>query len=303
MTYLALARPLTERHHAFDVAAGLYLLRYVSAPSARGRPCITVNQHPHNRDITLMPQPGGSETRLEAPGDCMVVRANSSGPLSLVVAAEHRDADAEVEIRLEHLPLHKAARSQSFSKVVPAMAKSAALATVEVEVLAHVSRRGDVMANAGEWICGPALPLPIEGIEVRWLNQPAGVELRYSASSARAGQKRHVTTGEFAGTRGKAASLTHLEFSLSGPASAHYELRGEALFLGAAITARRGRKISFSGPSDREPLVGLRLEVVGLTPTSLSKDAAIERQRQPGKVRVYRSAASNSMSIAAVNHL
>ena len=295
-----LAQSLSERHHVMDVAAGLYLLRYVGAPFAITQPRITVNQHPHNREITLVPPPGGSDTLLEAPGDCMVVRANASGSLSFVVACDRRDTEAEVEVRLEHLPSRSRRAKRAVTTSVPPPDR---IVSHDIKILAHVSQRGDVAANAGEWICGPDLPLPIEGIEIRWPNMPAGVQLHYRAASARIGIIRDAIAGKFAGTRGKAGSLTALELSLSGPDSARYELRGEALFLGAAVITRAGRKLAFTAPSGREPLVGLRLEVKTSETNFLKRPAAPygRQQRQSGTVRVYRSAAPGS--VAAVNQL
>lgn len=293
-----LASSLSERHHALDVAAGLYLLRYVGAPLASKHPRITVNQHPHNREIVLVPQPGCSDT-LDAPGDCIVVRANASGSLSFVVACDRRDSEAEVEVRLEHL----SSRGRQPKPVVAMPASlSGRAGSHNIRVLAHVSQRGDIAASAGEWICGPNLPLPIEGIEIRWPDMPAGVQLHYSAASARLGGKREATVGKFAGTRGKAASLTALNLSLSGPNSPRYELCGQAVFLGGGIVTRNGRNISFAAPSGREPLVGLRLEVTAPQTNVLAQGESLHRRqrRQPNAVRVYRSAGE---SIAAVNQL
>ncbi len=291
-----LARSLSERHHALDVAAGLYLLRYVGAPFASTHPRITVNQHPHNREITLVPQPGCSDT-LEAPGDCIVVRANASGSLSFVVACDRRDSEAEVEVRLEHLSSRSKQAKSAFAMPVSLSERAD---SHDIRVLAHVSQRGDISASAGEWICGPNLPLPIEGIEIRWPSMPAGVQLHYSAASARLGIKREATAGRFAGTRGKAGSLTALDLSLSGPNSARYELSGQAVFLGSGIITRTGRKLSFAAPSGREPLVGLRLEVKASQANVLEQATSLHhrQQRQANPVRVYRSAAG---SMAAVN--
>ena len=97
------SRQLEQRHHAMVVGRGLYLLRYVSAPADKRCPSIAVNQHPNNRDITLIAAPGGSDTYLEAPGDCMVVRADAPGSLSLVAAADGLNTNIDAEIRLERI--------------------------------------------------------------------------------------------------------------------------------------------------------------------------------------------------------
>ncbi len=55
--------------------------------------------------------------------------------------------------------------------------------------------------------------------------------------------------------------LVAIEMSLTGPNAAGYELEVEALFLGAAIASQSGASLSLTGPSAREPLVGLRFNV------------------------------------------
>ena len=281
------------------VGRGLYLLRYVSAPTGKSCPSIAVNQHPNNRDITLIAAPGGSDTCLEAPGDCMVVRADAPGSLSLVAAADGHDAKIDAEIRLERII--GASESENASRKAIARPDQSPADPGAISILAHVSRRGDVIVEPGEWIGGPDLPLPIEGIEIRWRRQPHGVELAYSAGSGRMNQNRPASVGEFVGTRGRAAPLTSLELSLTCKVGAEYELVAEALFLGAAIVSQRGRKLSFAGPSGREPLVGLRLDLVKVQSKLLprAEPAAAFEKRQPRKVRVYRS---TSGTPALINH-
>src|SRR5262245_40138267 len=96
-------RPLAERHHAMVVGKGLYLLRYVSAPSGKDWPSIAVNQRPVNDDIALIAAPGRSPTHLEMPGDCMVIRAEAPGSLSLIAASDSPDGTMDAEVRLERI--------------------------------------------------------------------------------------------------------------------------------------------------------------------------------------------------------
>jgi hypothetical protein len=286
---MAQQRQLAQRHHAMVVGRGLYLLRYVSTPARRGCPSIAVNQHPVNDDITLIAPPGGSDTHLERPGDCMVLRADAPGSLTLVAEAEGPGAAIDAEIRLERI----VAADEQQQPTRKAKAKRVQAEDDDISILAHVSRRGDVIVRPGEWICGPDLPLPIEGLEIRWPECPAGVELTYSAVSGRTAKRRPMALGDFAGSRGRAASLTTLQLSLSGPAARQYELTGEALFLGAAIARQRGHELFFTGPSGSEPLVGLRLEIGRASgkPAAKALPATPAVKRPTGKVRVYRSGA------------
>jgi hypothetical protein len=164
-----------------------------------------------------------------------------------------------------------------------------------MEVLAHVSHRGDVTAKQGEWICGPDLPIAIEGIQIEWPNRPAGVELTYAvAAGGREPRRFECNSGGFAGSRGCAAPLVGVQAGLSGPRADQFELRCDALFLAAPVLSRRGRTVSLAGPTGHEPLVGLRLSVEprALQParTQTPDNAAARTVREPGSVRVYRAA-------------
>jgi hypothetical protein len=304
MITMARSRPLDERRHAMLVGTGLYLLRYVSAPSSENHPVVTVNQHPHNANITLMSEPGGSDMHLEAPGDCIVVRARVPGALSLVISADDPDTPLDAELRLERI-VSSAQNAAELPRANPSM-ECAPASQDDVSILAHVSRRGDVVAQPGEWICGPDLPLPIEGLTVQWPDRPAGVELNYTVVSSRANQMRKLaaTVGKFAGTRGKAAPLVAVDLTLAGSAASAYELRAEALFLGAAIVSQSGRRLSFTGPSGREPLVGFRLEIAERRGHAARKAESLKtpKRRYPRKVKVYRPAPAAERSMTTTQN-
>jgi hypothetical protein len=275
------------------VGAGLYILRYVSAKAAAPRcPFVTVKIPPRNgRGISLISVPDGAHDSLAAPGDCIVVRAENSGALNLTVSTADPETSLDAEFRLERIVTvgeertgdQKNARAQAIK--------------LGIEIVAHVSRQGDVSAGPGEWICGPDRPSPIEGIQIQWPNKPADVELEYTVAVSRANQKRVLggVAGDFVGIRGKSTPIVSLDLALTGPGASKFDLRADALFLGGAITSKRGNELSFAGPTGREPLVGLRLAAV--TADAQSKDApyavaaASPGQSQLGKVRVYRPAA------------
>ena len=64
---------------------------------------------------------------------------------------------------------------------------------------------------------------------------------------------------EFTGSRGRAAPIVGLTMVLSGEAAHSYRLGADCLFLGTQIISETGQTIILSGPTGREPLVGLRL--------------------------------------------
>jgi hypothetical protein len=139
-----------------------------------------------------------------------------------------------------------------------------------LSVLGHVAGIGDVVAGANEWIAGPSAPSRIEGIAVEWPGKPEQLDLRYSVRLGRpqAFPSPMTELGSFAGTRGQALPLTGIVFELSGAASSDYQLSVEAAFLGSPTMRVIGRRVALSGPTGREPLIGLRvnLEPINVPP-------------------------------------
>jgi hypothetical protein len=132
-----------------------------------------------------------------------------------------------------------------------------------LRLMGHVAGIGDVLANLNEWIAGPSAPSRIEGIAVEWPNKPPQFDIRYSVKlgQPQASPSRMMDIGSFAGTRGRAMPLTGVVFELSGAASSDYQVRVEATFLGSPTMRVIGKRVVLSGPSGREPLVGLRMNL------------------------------------------
>jgi len=85
--------------------------------------------------------------------------------------------------------------------------------------------------------------------------------------------------------------IVGLMLELSGPAAASFQFRVEAIFLGSPATRIVSNRVVASGPTGREPLVGLRI-------TLKNVDAAEQLEtnppaREPGpsdeRVRVFRN--------------
>jgi hypothetical protein len=221
-----------------------------------------------------------------------LIRAERPGALDLTVCATQPDGSLDAEVRLERIA------SSELEKTDAAATETArpAVTSPELELLAHVARRGDVTAQRGEWICGPDSPAAIEGLEVRWPNKPADVELHYTLTVGQDHRQRLMekTSGQFAGTRGKALPIVGITLALSGAAAAAYELCGDALFENSPVMSKSGLEIAFSGPTGREPLVGLRLGLATRKDPKLVAEADNKQAvavKQIGRVRVYRPGA------------
>jgi hypothetical protein len=125
-----------------------------------------------------------------------------------------------------------------------------------------------------------------------WPDKPADLDIRYSVqlANAQAGSARMVALGTFAGTRGRALPLTGVVLQMDG--NADLQFSAEAIFLSAPSLRAIGRRVVLSGPTGREPLVGLRVSVeriASFVPDEITRPAASLTPATSGRVRVFRS--------------
>ena len=285
-----------------DVDKGLFILRYAKADDEKRPPWIAVSPKPASSSaIAFMLHPDNAEPVLWRPGACLVVRASAPGKLEVAVTPFDRNGSTAATIRIEPLTQGMGGESKA-ARPIEAPARRAGDVD-DFRVLAHVASIGDVSSGPDQWIAGPSRPSRIEGFSLEWSGAPDGLELRYSVRTARAlavsGQV--MRPGDFAGTKGKALGLVGVSFEMAGPAADDYQFVAEAIFLGAPAMRASGKRIDLSGPTGREPLVGLRV-----SPEARARDVDrpvrpdISRNDEPrltpvlsprpsGRVRVFRS--------------
>jgi hypothetical protein len=170
----------------------------------------------------------------------------------------------------------------------------------DFRLLGHVAGIGDVVVSANEWLAGPSAPSRIEGISIAWPEKPNDLDIRYSVKTAKPQtiSGRMTELGSFAGTRGKSLAVVGIALEISGPSASDFRFAAEAIFLGSPVMRMTGERVVLSGPTGREPLVGLRLW------PQQARDAArpqaspgASRQRPPSsRVRVFRSRAKQDQS-------
>lgn len=285
---------------------GLFILRYaasnphgISPGGPAGAP--TIRLAPQNpADVELIGWPDAAPNELLGPGDGLVIRAYRDTTIAFEVVPAISGGSVDAELHLE--PVSRLAYG-GFTRRDDSAARNRAelhdVDTDKIEILAHVSRRGDVITPAGDWICGPEYPMAIEGLEIRWPGRPAGVDLVTHVSVSKNGIRNLParSIGEFAGTRGRAAPITGVELSLTGERAGDFVLRADALFLGSSVQSRSGRSVAMSGPTGREPLVGLRLSVAATgygaarqaaTPAAQERPKAASNWNSGGRIRVFR---------------
>lgn len=275
---------------AIDVERGLLLVRYATADSGGRPPRVEIAVNPkHRRNIELVLDPEQSEAVLWKPGACLVVRAIRPGQLLVEVTPSEVGGSTAATVKLESLTQGEP-ETTSWSQTTTDEGFGG------LSVLGHVAGIGDVLVQADEWIAGPQAPARVEGLSIVWPGKPEGIDIFYSVKLARphAASGRTMGLGDYAGTRGRALPVIGVTIELSGPGAADFQLVGEAAFLGAPLLRMIGTRIAVSGPTGREPLVGikLRLDEIGapLQPELPTK----KRSRDSGEVRVFRAVGSRA---------
>jgi hypothetical protein len=290
-----------EREAFIGVERGLYILRYVSGAQAGVSPVAVVRPAPGSEPcVEVISAPGIVNGFFSCPGECAVVRAERSGRLSVKVMRQSAAESFDASLRLE--PISGAERAEAPTArsatggLAPPVAES--LSHPAFKILAHVSRRGDVEVNAGEWIGGPGGPAAIEGLSILGA-LPSGVHVEMQPLVATDPLRwlDWAPMGSFAGTRRRALSLAGLRLRLVGENASRFTLSADALFLGSPVQSRCGRDIELVGAVGGDPLVGLRL---GIAPaeTAASQAAvvagvAVAEQRPDSRIKVFRAASSN----------
>ena len=97
-----------------------------------------------------------------------------------------------------------------------------------------------------------------------------------------------VPLGTYAGTRGRALPLTGVVLEMSG--TDELEFVAEAGFLNAPTLRAVGKRVVLSGPTNREPLVGIRIGIERIaTAEQVVTPAKPRKAAGSARVRVFRS--------------
>jgi len=104
-----------------------------------------------------------------------------------------------------------------------------------------------------------------------------------------------VPLGAYAGTRGQALPITGVVLEMNGTDG--LEFVADAGFLNAPTLRAVGKRVVLSGPTSREPLVGLRIGIERIASAQQVVTAAAPRKPAgPARVRVFRSRSSRQAS-------
>jgi hypothetical protein len=268
---------------------GLFLVRYAAAENELEPPKVRIlPDRTSNKDISFLLHPDHSEAVLWQPNSCLVVRATAPGMLSVEVVPAQDDGSVAATVRIEPL-----SQGQAFSPSPEAKSPSRKPNdSNNFQILGHVSGMGDVLVKGGEWLAGPSAPSRIEGISITWPGKPTSLTIHYAVKTARpqTTSDRKTAMGSFAGTRGKGMPIVGLMLEMSGPGASDFQFSVEGIFLGSPAMFSKGMRVVLSGPTGREPLVGLRISLERVRAArSEARPASSKPQGSKGRVRVFRS--------------
>jgi hypothetical protein len=275
----------THQQRTVTIDRGLFLIRYAAAEDQEQPPRVKLFvDPPSKKDISFVLYPDHNEPILWEPDTCLVVRATAAGKLAVQVIPMEEGGSTAATVKIEPISQGKAATSSA--------SNDAAHDFDDLRLLGHVTGLGDVAVMADEWLGGPTSPMRIEGLAIDWPEIPSDLQIRYAVKTARpmpaSGQTMEL--GSFAGTRGRAMPIVGLMLELNGPAAGRFQFCVEAIFLGSPATRIISNRVVASGPTGREPLVGLRLSLKSVEAAEeLEAKGPSKREAAAGRVRVFRS--------------
>jgi hypothetical protein len=280
----------TTQQQTVAINRGLFIVRYAAAEDKIQPPKVTVApDRASAQNISLLLHPDHNEAVLWQPDSGLVVRATAAAKLSVAVTPTQEGGSAAATVKIEPLSQSKTNASNMQEK----KQNNSRSSVGNIRILGHLSGIGDVHVNANEWIAGRSTPLRIEGISIEWPEKPQDLEIRYAVRTAKPDtvSGRKIQLGSFAGTRGKAMPIVAVALEMSGPGATNFQFVVEAIFLASPAMRITGRHVVASGPTGREPLVGLRLgiEKVDGVPRLRRKASSPKSKRSDGQVRVFRS--------------
>jgi hypothetical protein len=292
-----------ESLRTIRVAQGLFVLRYVSSRAGLNSPVVAVSASSGSGVQVI--GPSDENANLASPGDALVIKAARDSFITVSVTPSIPNGSRDAELVLERVSTSVRRLEKAEMMLDQPKAHVGSQALGDLEILAHVARRGDVLVRAGEWVCGPQVPMAIEGLELRWNNKPSGVDIvsRATVNARSHHELPEQPTGKFLGTRGRAAPITSLAMTLVGPGSSGLSLKCDALFLGLSVKTVSGRSCEVSGTTGHEPLVGLRVVLMSALDKAADQSLKLMRAQQTksppsmvvpalaertGRVRIFR---------------
>jgi hypothetical protein len=279
-----------DQTKAVEIDRGVYLIQYQTAEDLDAPPRVMVALAPGSEGkVQFVLDPDATEPILWQPDTSLVVRVDSRAQLCVRVVASRPRGSCAATVRVEPIRPGKPYGEQETSYLPEAIKR--------LQITGHVAGIGDVTVGPHAWIAGPIAPSRIEGFAIRWPDKPDNLDIRYAVRIA--GQQKTspdmVTLGAFVGTRGRALPITALMLELAGRTDVQFV--AEALFLNSPVLKVRGTRIALTGPTGREPMIGLRITLENESTDPVLGPPPIPNiapKQQPSPLQGTRKALTNS---------
>ncbi len=247
---------LHSQQKTLELERGLFLIKYESTDDDRNPPVVKVSADQGSENsIEVILAPDADDAILWSPGAGLVVRAAGSARLSVIVMAAKPNGSTAARVQVVTLSQDPGGAKER--------KQTGPLDLSNFRVLGHVAGRGDVIVDADNWIAGPFAPSRIEGFAIQWPDKKPDLTLRYAVTvgGPRPTMGPFVDVGNFTGTRGRALPVVGATLELAGSATNGQQLVVDSIFLGSPQMRVVGQRVVLSGPTGREPLVGLRVRI------------------------------------------
>lgn len=265
----------------------MYIVRYASDLPTGQEVFITLQQAPLGKgSVDFFPAEGVSRNTLARLGDCVIVRVKGDIG-ALLVTEYHMAANGvrNVNLRVDRIDTSAAimrepqqpaaalpAAQAMPTPIAPKVAQPAPRTALNgahgaaanngalpLRLEGHIERRGDLTVETGWWLGAPDSAARLEGFTIHWPGKPEGVDLAYSCQVL-GGRQPAAMSGNFIGTRRRAAGITAVTFGLIGPKQKQFQLDGQVVFSGTPPQAiLNGQELS--GPTGQEHLVAIQVSV------------------------------------------
>ncbi|OUI89126.1 hypothetical protein HK11_02485 [Acetobacter sp. DmW_043] len=211
-------------------------------PSASGLPGVRISQPPVKNTANVEILTFDSEGWMSTVNGAALIRVHQ-GPAQVMVTIYQEDGSPHEAPRLQVVQLSAqsdasaaplvasaATKGQAAKGAVVSQEAEASVKQDEVEIGAHIQRRGDVAARLGEWMGKPGSRAWIEGFGVAPASLIAPADIEYQAVLGKGWLSPWVAGGQYCGSRGMALPILGLRVRLKGQAAKKFECRITATF-------------------------------------------------------------------------
>ena len=244
---------------------GIYAFTYHTEMAELPIP-ITLHKAPMGEaDVEFLASASVKENTLRFLGDQLVVGVKNQD--AVLIATTYVPSSVEPATILPKLQVKRIdPTSQALEQAQTDAQPKNTVRALPLLAKGHIQNQGDVISEQG-MLGNPQVNARIEGFVLEWPNKPNDVELFYTCTSGLNSHNQPQPSGQFVGTKGKAAPITSLTFWIQGKGAERYQLAGKVVFAGGKVLPIETGK-ALTGPSGSEPLISMQIGVLDKSPTS-----------------------------------